>query len=746
MLFFKQKNILIVILIIVLFLSTASFLFFLKNIDTDKATEKFVPGELLVKLKHRSKIYKIKSFDLDLKDWQMIVLKIPEVEWAEPNYLFEISYLPSDPFYHEQWYLDRIKAPQAWDLTKGGNEDIIIAVLDSGVDIDHPDLKDNIWVNRDELKGDGIDNDNNGYIDDFNGWDFVRSVPSPKPKFDETYTEGGIHHGTLVSGIAAAVGDNFKGVVGLAWKSKIMPLRVLNSEGTGSIEHVIQAVNYAVDNGARIINLSFVGTSKSYFLTEALKEAWRKGVIIVAAAGNETTGQPVNLNETPNYPICLDEDEENFIIGVAAIDNADHKTLFSDYGSNCVDITAPGMRIYGPLVYNPNYQDFKEYYGGYWSGTSIAAPMVSGLAALVWSINPLFSNKQVQDFILNQADEIDSLNPDFAGQLGKGRINAYQTIERAYSQLGGVLQNYYIITGAGPSGGPHVRIFDSVGLSVSGFFAYDEKFRGGVNVAAGDVDGDGQDEIITGAGPGGGPHVRVFDLFGQPKGGFFAYDEKFRGGVNVATGDVDGDGQDEIITGPGKGGKPEIKIFDLAGNLENSFLVYHPKFFGGVNVATGDVDGDGQDEIITGAGPGGGPHVRVFDSQGNCRFHFFAFNKNFLGGVNVAVGDADGDHKDEVIVSVASGASSYIRVFNAEFLLLRLQFLAYSKDFYHGTKIAVADFDGNEQVEIVAASGPTMEPRVEIFDSLGNHLSQFYAYARHFHGGISVATMKASGY
>ena len=688
----NQKNILIIsILVITLFLSAVCFLFFSQEIETKKTTENFVTGELLIKLKNHSKIYKLKDPGFNLQDWQTIVLEIPEVEWAEPNYLLQASYLPSDPYYHEQWYLDKVKAPQAWDLTKGGSEDIIIAVLDTGVDIDHPDLKDNIWVNLDELKGDGIDNDNNGYIDDFNGWDFVQNVPNPKPKFDKEYTEGGIHHGTLVSGIAAAIGNNLEGVVGVAWKSKIMPLRVLNSEGTGSIEDVIQAVNYAVDNGVKIINLSFVGTNKSYFLAEALKEAWRKGVLIVAAAGNETTGESVNLNENPNYPICLDEDEENFIIGVAAVDNTDHKALFSDYGSNCVDISAPGMRIYGPLVYNPNY-DFKEYYGGYWSGTSISAPIVSGLAALVWSINPLFSHKQVQDFILNQTDEIDSINPDFVGELGRGRVNVYKAVEKAYNQLGGVPQNYY---------------------------------------------------IITGAGPGGGPHVRVFDLSGKPKGGFFAYNEDFRGGVNVAGGDVDGDGLDEIITGPGKGVESEIKVFDLSGNLKNSFVVYPPKFLGGANVAVGDVDGDGQDEIITGAGPGGGPHVRVFDGQGNFKFHFFAFNKNFLGGVNVAVGDTDADNRDEIIVGVASGASSYIRVFNAEFLLLRLQFLAYSKDFYHGTNIAVADFDGDQQVEIISASGPTTEPRVEIFDSLGNHLSQFYAYVRHFHGGVNVATMQA---
>ena len=598
----------------------------------------------LIKLKHNPKIYKIKAQGISLDEWQEIISTWKDVERIEPNYLFKISYIPNDQFYHEQWYLDKIKAPQAWDFTKGGNRDAVIAILDTGVDIDHPDLKKNIWTNSNELRGDARDNDNNGYIDDINGWDFVRSVPDPRPKFDEPYNESGIHHGTLVAGIAAASGDNFEGVSGLAWNSRIMPLRVLNSQGTGSVEHVINAVNYAVDNGAKVINLSFVGTNKSYFLKEALKNAWSKGIVIVAAAGNEIAGQPVDLNKSSNYPICLDEDDDNFIIGVAAVDNTDKKAIFSDYGSKCVDISAPGTRIYGTLVYNANYEDFKEYYGGYWSGTSIAAPMVSGLSALVFSINPLFSHVQAQSFILSQTDEIDSVNPDFAGELGSGRLNVYSAIDYAYNQLGGLPQANYIITGAGKGGGPHVRVFDSAGLSVSGFFAYHEKFTGGVNVAA------------------------------------------------------------------------------------------------------GDVDGDGKDEIITGAGKGGGPHVRVFDGYGNLKFHFFAFNKNFLGGVNVAAGDVDGDGKDEIIVSVASGASSYIRVFDPQFLLLRLQFLAYDRDFYYGAGIAVADFDRDNQVEIIVSPQQSAEPQIRVFDFWGNQLSQFYAYARHFLGGVNIATMRADGY
>lgn len=223
-----------------------------------------------------------------------------------------------------------------------------------------------------------------------------------------------------------------------------------------------------------------------------------------------------------------------------------------------------------------------------------------------------------------------------------------------------------VVTGAGPGGGPHVRIFDVTGTSQgNGFFAYDAGFRGGVDVASGDVDGDGVDEVITGAGRGGGPHVRVFDAEGVLISGFFAYDVGFRGGVHVDAGDLDGDGIAEIVTGAGPGGGPHVRIFNVTGTAQgNGFFPYDPGFNGGVDVAVGDVTGTATAEIVTGAGPGGGPHVRIFKPDGELITNgFFPYSVNFQGGVRVAVGNVRTRSRlEEIVTAPASNGGPHIRL------------------------------------------------------------------------------------
>lgn len=210
------------------------------------------------------------------------------------------------------------------------------------------------------------------------------------------------------------------------------------------------------------------------------------------------------------------------------------------------------------------------------------------------------------------------------------------------------------VTAAGFGGGPHVKIYDDNGtFTGKEFMAYDPRFSGGVDVAAGDVNGDGIDEIITGAGFGGGPHVRVFDINGSELSGFYAYDYRFAGGIRVAAGDVNGDGKAEIVTGISSSGGPHVRVLDYQGHPLTEFMAYDPYFAGGVDVAVGDVlnTGSVKDEVITGAGPGGGPHIRVFDERGVGLSSFFAYASNYTGGVRVSGGEADNNSPLEEIAT-----------------------------------------------------------------------------------------------
>ncbi|MFC1613455.1 S8 family serine peptidase [Patescibacteria group bacterium] len=640
---------------------------------------------------------------------------------------------PNDQGYYMQWYLNQAHAPEAWEKTTG-NSDIVIAFLDSGVDLDHPDLKNNIWKNLDEIAGDGIDNDFNGYVDDINGWDFVDSDNDPNPKIEENFfnADGSIsperyaiiNHGTLMAGVAAARGDNMEGIAGVAWNVKIMPLKIDEAINRATEDIILKAVQYAIDNGADILNLSFEVSHTDKF-KELLEEAYNKGIIIVAATGND--------NKFPKYPVCyLGDNNENIILGVAGTDKNDN--VIREYGYECADIAAPAVDFFSTSVFDSNYEGFESYYSGFWPGTSFATALVSGSAALVKDAMPHLNNKSIYDLIIAKSDHID-------GEQEFGRINIAKILGIIPDE-NSIFKTYLLITpSANIEKKSEIRRFKNDSIFINSFLPYEDDYLYGVKIAYGNVDNDEYFEILVSKSKGDLPQVRIFDEQGFMESEFLAYNINFKGGVNIASGDIDEDGIDEVITGAGQGGGPHIKIFDKYGNVKGQFFAYSKDFRGGVNVSSGDIDGDGIDEVITGAGQGGGPHIRIFDKYGNVKGQFFAYSKDFRGGVNVSSGDIDGDGIDEIITGAGQGGGPHIRIFD-KYGNVKGNFFAYSKDFRGGVNVSSGDIDEDGIDEIITGAGPGGNPDVRIFDVYGNKKIGFFAFDENFRGGVNVGLIK----
>ncbi len=629
---------------------------------------------------------------------------------------------PNDPKLSEQWYLDQIDAYDAWDTTTGSSE-IVVAVLDTGVDLDHPDLEDQIWTNEGEAPNDNRDNDGNGYVDDVNGWDFFDGDGTPEPSTSGNFDAEAVAHGTFIAGIIGAVGNNEEGVAGVNWDVKIMPLRILDKFGSGDSGRARRAVDYAVQNGADVINLSFSGFDLDEGLLQAIETAHDRGVVVVAAVGNEG----VSLNGAPVYPACFTTDDEDLVIGVAATDDEDRRADFSNYGSDCTDISAPGVDVYSAMFYDEDEPDLSEYYGGYWSGTSVAAPMVSGAAALLLGAYPGLTPGQVRTILKLSVDPVAEKGTDAEGQMGAGRLNIAQALAIAPS-FGATAASEVewngsrsLVVSVASGAPPTVTRFDGAGNELTSFDAYGGAFSGGVRVAMGDVDGDGVDEIVTVAGPGGGPQVRVFENDGSLRGQFFAYDQDQHHGVFVAAGDVDGDGVDEIIVSPDAGGGGEVRIFDMNGEQREFFRPFDATSKS-LRVAAGDVDGDGEDEIVVGLGAGGRPRVRVYEASGAFIAEFDAYAPTYNKGIFVGTGDVDGDGVEEIVTGTDVGGGPHVRVFNKRGNV-RASFFAYDEAFRGGVRIAVGDIDGNGTAEIYTAAGPGGGPHVRIFSAEGGSAS-----------------------
>ncbi|MDQ7039425.1 MAG: S8 family serine peptidase [Rhodothermus sp.] len=334
--------------------------------------------------------------------------RLPEVVYAEPLLIRQIVAVPNDSLYPLMTHLPHIQAPEAWDVVKGEQGDIVIAIVDGGTDWRHPDLIDNVWTNPGEIPDNGLDDDGNGFVDDVHGWNFANNTPDPTGL---PATPSNAAHGTQVAGVAAAVTNNRRGIAGSSWNARFMPINAGCPRQDRNICFGYHGMVYAALNGAQIINVSWGGPGLSRFEAEVIEAVTDLGSLIVAAAGNDSQDNDQTPFSPASHPRVLS-------VGATNKDN-DGKAGFSNYGRS-VNVFAPGVNLNSTL---PNGR-----YTTSATGTSFASPLTAGIAALVRTRFPEYTPDQVREQIRLTADPIDALNPGFAGRLGRGRINAFRAV------------------------------------------------------------------------------------------------------------------------------------------------------------------------------------------------------------------------------------------------------------------------------------------------------------------------------
>ncbi len=392
----------------------------------------YIPKDEEYRHKTRNDYKIIFPFGTDMELVSEEFNRLPSIEYASPDIIHQLNFIPNDPSFVTQYWLEIIDAESAWDIVTGSDE-IIVVGLDSGVDWNHPDLVDNIWINPGEdIDGDprpfeddfpdfpgtlgdwnNVDDDGNGLVDDFIGWDWVAGVGSPAPGEDAHVPDNDpidFHgHGTGVVSAMAGVTNNGIGGAGVAFDCQIMALRCgfADNEGEGRIQtsSAISGLNYARDMGATIVNMSYGGPSPSQFMENAVESAWNNGMLLFGASGNDNVG-------TRQYPGDYDN-----VITVGATDSNDERANFSNYG-DWVEIAAPGVGCYTAW--------FDDGYTS-WDGTSVATPIAAGIGALVAQMYPNATNTDWRQIVIEAVDPITPDQPQ-----GSGRVNAYKAVTQWY--------------------------------------------------------------------------------------------------------------------------------------------------------------------------------------------------------------------------------------------------------------------------------------------------------------------------
>ncbi len=606
--------------------------------------------------------------------------------------IFCLAKQSDDPFVY-QWAYQDIGLYEAWDYTVGSDE-VIVAIIDNGFDSFHPDLHDNLWINTDEIRNNNIDDDNNGYVDDVYGWNFADGNNNPRPdvnNLDESEISGQVFsHGTMVAGLIGARGNNNKDGTGINWRVKLMNIKVLGNLGSGSLDTMDEAIRYAVDNGADIINISMVGYYTEE-MEEAVNYAYEKNVLIVAAAGNNS----YSLNGANSlYPICFDAGSKTqTVFGVSATDEKHHLTSFSNTGSDCIDITAPGANVSTTVRFSPT-NGLKDRYLGGWNGTSFAAPIVSGVAALVKSLQPGWGPAEIMEALISTVHRTPNDDAEGYAQLfGAGFVQAGEAVKYAAGfSSNGNSEFSHILSYDSKTGDSWDHKIDDHGFLSDKLFLKDvydvavyKKSGADLFVVVKDSFVDGEVEILT------------KNKLGDQINGFRVQAE---GEQSIVVGDVYGDSELEIILAPKTKSKNLFKVYSLEGKLlrqvdleknhegvslglskrsvsEYDVVVYYEgddlkleKYSGtgsllkSVEVeyfenkgdlAIGDIDGDGADEFILTGGEKETAFLLFLESTGKLKRKFSPYDFSYVGGLDIDIIDYDGDNKDDVVVYAKKG-------------------------------------------------------------------------------------------
>lgn len=587
-----------------------------------------------------------------------------------------------------QWAFDHLGVYRAWEHTVGSRS-VVVAVIDNGFDMLHPDIRANAWQNSGEIDGNGIDDDQNGYIDDIWGWSFVPEDTNkdgvideteeggssdPRPRVhaltDEQIAEGVMHHGTAVAGLIGAVGGNGIGISGVAQQVRLMNLRVVDENGRGSLAMLDEAIRYAVDNGADIINMSLVGTATED-ISNAVAYAHARGVVLVAAAGN--TQQ--NLDESPLDPICADATSSvEKILGVSSVNEEHRLSPFSNRGATCIDLTAPGDGLTSTVRFSPEH-GLSDLYLGDWHGTSFAAPLVSGAAALIKSIQPAWGPADIYTALLSTVhhtpgqDEVVYAQLFGAGllQVDKAVAYAFERVTR-HSLVNDVL---FISPGNGSvqtaSGAP-IDAVSGLFFGVDDVVAYRHEDMRGYVVARPHTRTERlvtwYDESWRARGsflvPSTSPvrlatmeDVVVVAPTGPSTVLFWRYTvdginlstttvSRAHAGVSIA---ISEDGTVYALTSTPT---PRVQIIRPPYRMvTDSFDISSSQAKG--HIAVGDIDGDQTEEIAIGGAPGYPPMMAYYEQDGSVKRTFSVYG-SYTGGYSLERGDYDKNGKDDIIV------------------------------------------------------------------------------------------------